>query len=249
MRKMKKKILVTLFISLSLHFQVQAEWSYGAKFLTTTVASCAAGYGAGYAYTSVNNYDSQPSQIISWMGAATGCLSGALFSYLFFDDSTDKLKTQNESDRKVIADLQIQITRLQNDKTLSGNKYAFNNEILGPNPFDNLDVKKIVEEKLIDLGNMPSGFTSDTCSKWYYFTLQGDNTISADKNDSKLEFIAIDKHYALIGFKFAYSYDGCFRPSTKQNGIFYERYWPSLNKFLNSRVRAFSLKVNQNNEE
>ncbi|BBH54626.1 hypothetical protein [Fluviispira sanaruensis] len=222
------------------------ELSYGTKFTLTTIAGCAVGFGSGYGYAQANNYDSQPSQILGWMGAATGCLTGALFSYLFYDDNTAKMASRISSDEKTITDLQIQLARLKNEKMNFGNE---NQADITPNfamqnPFENLGVSEIITKKTLDEKNLPKGFSSETCSKWLNFYLIGDGGIETEKKE-KLEFIAIDRNFALIGFQFAYSYDGCFKPSDAQNGSYYSRHWPELRDFLNGRVHGFKAKLMQ----
>ncbi len=236
---MKNKIIIfiaTLSFLLNSNY-AQAEWSYGAKFLATTFSGCAAGYGAGYGYAQVNNYDSQPGMIVSWMGAASGCLTGALFSYIFYEDKTQPLTARVSSDDKTIEDLKIQLARIKNstsyapyDGSNSQDFYSNVPESAKQNPFENLGVNEVITQKMIDQKNLPNGFSSETCSKWYSFYLTGDASITAIKKE-KLEFIAIDKNFALIGFQFAYSYDGCFKPSDEQNGKYYGQHWPSLSPY------------------
>lgn len=245
---MKKKIVIFSFL---LYVQIaNAEIAYGTKFLTTTLAGCAAGGIGSYVYADNTGYDSQPKSIISWMGAATGCLTGAVFSYFFYDDKTDKLTAKVASDEKTITDLQIQLARMKNSS------YTYSRDMTGmeeylprtvlpeldQNPFENLGISEVITQKMIDEKNLPTGFSSETCSKWYNFYLTGDSTITTNKKE-KLEFIAIDKNYALIGFQFAYSYDGCFKPSNSQNGKYFGNYWPNLTNFLHDRVAGLKRKV------
>lgn len=252
---MKSKLKLFVMKLFSLLFLVltsqnaQADWSYGAKFLATTFGGCAVGYGAGYGYSHVNNYDSQPGMIVSWMGAATGCLSGALFSYIFYEDKTQALTARVSSDDKTIEDLKIQLARIKNatsytsyDGSNPQEFYSNVPEVALQNPFENLGVTEVITQKMIDEKNLPTGFSSDTCSKFYNFYLTGDSTISTNKKD-KLEFIAIDKNFALIGFQFAYSYDGCFKPSDSQNGKYFGQYWPYLSQFLGKRVEGLYKRV------
>lgn len=247
---MKKTIVILSLVLFANH--ANAEMSYGSKFLATTLAACAVGGAGSYIYASNTGYDSQPRTIVTFMGATTGCISGALFSYLFYEDKTDKLTAQVSSDEKTITDLKIQLARMKNSSL-----YSFSSdmtgmeeylpktvlpELSGQNPFENLGITEVITQKMIDDKNLPSGFSSETCAKWYNFYLTGDSTISTTKKE-KLEFIAIDKNYALIGFQFAYSYDGCFKPSSSQNGKYFGNYWPSLTNFLHDRVAGLKRKV------
>ena len=50
------------------------------------------------------------------MGVATGCLTGAIFSYFFYDDNTQTLNTKISEQNKTIADLSIQLSDIQGQK-------------------------------------------------------------------------------------------------------------------------------------
>ncbi|CAO1295339.1 unnamed protein product [Diamesa hyperborea] len=144
--------LVTIFSSNNAY----ADWSYGGKFLATTFGGCAVGGASAYGYASNMNYDSQPKSIVTWMGAATGCLSGAIFSYFFYDDNSATLNTKINEQQKTIADLSIQLSDIQGQKQNG----AFNiPKVAGnfPNPFDNLKLSEGIPKTSYDESKLPPG--------------------------------------------------------------------------------------------
>jgi hypothetical protein len=228
-----KKTLFISFILIFISNYAHADWSYSGKFLATTVAGCAIGGSGSYVYADNTGYDSQPKAIVTWMGAATGCLTGAIFSYFFYDDNSATLNTRINEQQKTIADLSIQLADMQGQKQNG----TFNPPpLVGnyPNPFDKLQLKEGVAKQNYDLNNLPRGLNIKNCDKLYQYSLVDDgNDVELAKKSQ--EIIAVSKKFALVGFTFLYTPNDCFSPSLP-GGKYAESYFNGLESFLQKRV-------------
>jgi len=253
---MKTRILVisikiSIFLSLLCSFLnvniAYAEISYGAKFITTTLAGCAVGGIGAFVYADNTGYDSQPKQIVTFMGATTGCITGALFSYLIFNDNTAPLTQQVSADQKTINDLKNQLAHFEGGQ-LSGPitdpKIAANS--FSTSPLDTNFTSTVVDMKKTSLSDLPSGIAiknTPECKKWARISLIPDLN-EKSKRAENLQWIALDNNFAVIGIQFAYTNKNCFLPSPMQGGIYFGQYWPGVRNFLNGRVWAVQQTLN-----
>lgn len=235
MRKiMTLLFIISIFISSKIAY---ADWSYGGKFLATTFAGCAVGGISSYAYAENTGYDSQPKAIVTWMGAATGCLTGAIFSYFFYDDNSATLNTRINEQQKTIADLSIQLADIQGQKqngTFNPPKVAGNY----PNPFGDFKVTEGIPKTSYDENKLPSGLNIKKCNQMLKFTLQTPDEIKL--NSENMPVVAVSPHFALVGLTFLYSKNDCLFPSKK--GVYAEEYLNGLTDFLTSRVADWKTK-------
>lgn len=112
---MKKILYITFFMLNSMiGFSAHAEISYGAKFLFTTAGGCAVGGLTEFAIAKKAGFDSQPTQIVSLLGATSGCLTGALISYFFYEDKTRDYDAQFSAQAKVKHDLSLHLVAMKN---------------------------------------------------------------------------------------------------------------------------------------
>lgn len=217
----------------------QADLSYGAKFVLTTAAGCTAGgIGTGI-YASQAGYDTQPRATVTWMGAATGCLTGAVFSYFFYNDESGSLQTRISEQQKTIQDLSLQLASMQGQKqngTFSSDQVYRSL----PNPFDNLELKEGIAKSTYDPNHLPKGLNIKTCSHLWQYSLINDGSDVVSTTNSNSRIVAVSKNFALVGFAFLYSPNDCFSPST-ENGFYAEKYFPGLENFLINRVRNWKL--------
>lgn len=120
-----KKIfyIITSFILVSFFGSyAHADISYGAKFLFTTAGGCAVGGLTEFAIAKTAGYDKQPTQIISLLGATSGCLTGALFSYFFYDDKSLGSYTQIVAQKKISEDLALHFVAMHGQMNFNGKK-------------------------------------------------------------------------------------------------------------------------------
>lgn len=110
-------ILVSFFSSYA-----HADISYGAKFLFTTAGGCAVGGLTEFAIAKTAGYDKQPTQIISLLGATSGCLTGALFSYFFYEDKSLGSSTKIVSQKKIIDDLALHFIAMRGQTNFNEKK-------------------------------------------------------------------------------------------------------------------------------
>jgi hypothetical protein len=218
-----------------------ADMSYGSKFFITTLSGCAAGGAGAYTYAEATGYDSQPKQIVTFMGATTGCITGALFSYLFFNDNTAGLTQQVTSDQKTIDDLKNQLIRIQGGQ-LSGPitdpKVAAN--AFFTSPLDSNFTSNLIDMKSTPSSELPTGIAiknTPECKKWARISLIPDADGKVRKVEN-LQWIALDNNFAVLGIQFAYTNKNCFLPSPMQGGIYFGQYWAGVRDFLNGRVWA-----------
>lgn len=235
--KNKLMILCFSFSSIAIVNKANADMSYGAKFLATTFSGCAVGGFGSYFYADNTGYDSQPKAIVTWMGAATGCLTGAIFSYFFYDDNSATLNTRINEQQKTIADLSIQLADIQGQKqngTFNPPKVAGNY----PNPFGDFKVSEGVAKTSYDENKLPTGLNIKKCNQMLKFTLQTPDEIKL--NSENMPVVAVSPHFALVGLTFLYSKNDCLFPS--KNGVYAEEYLNGLTDFLTSRVTDWKTK-------
>ena len=239
-------LISILFSFLSTNF-AYAEMSYGSKFIVTTLSGCAAGGAGAYTYAESTGYDSQPKQVVTFLGATTGCITGALFSYLFFNDNTAPLTQQVSADQKTINDLKNQLARFEGGQ-LSGSitdpRIAANS--FSTSPLDPIFTSTVVDMKKTSLSDLPSGIAiknTPECKKWARISLIPDLN-EKSKRAENLQWIALDNNFAVIGIQFAYTNKNCFLPSPMQGGIYFGQYWPGVRNFLNGRVWAVQQTLN-----
>lgn len=231
-------VATTLFSPL-LSNTAHADLSYGAKFVLTTASGCAAGGVGSSIYASQAGYDSQPQQTLTWMGAATGCLTGALFSYFFYNEDSGSLQTKISEQQKTIQDLSLQLATMQGQRqngTFSSDQVYRSL----PNPFDKLELKEGVAKSTYDPNHLPKGLNIKTCSHLWQYSLINDGNDVLNTTESNSRIVAVSKNFALVGFAFLYSPNDCFSPST-ENGFYAEKYFPGLENFLINRVRNWKL--------
>lgn len=247
-RGLIKTYLILMVFSMIIYSKVSyAEMSYGSKFVVTTLSGCAVGGGGAYAYAESTGYDSQPKQVVTFLGATTGCITGALFSYLFFNDNTAPLTQQVSADQKTINDLKNQLARFEGGQ-LSGPitdpKIAANS--FSTSPLDHLFSSTVIDMKKESLSNLPDGIAiknTPECKKWARISLIPDLN-DKSKKAKNLQWIALDNNFAVIGIQFAYTNKNCFLPSPMQGGIYLGQYWPGVRNFLNGRVWAVQQSLN-----
>ncbi len=236
---MKNKfILFTSFILIFSSNNAQADWSYGGKFLATTVGACLAGGAGAYFYADNTGYDNQPKMILTWSGAAFGCITGAVFSYFFYDDNSATLNTRINEQQKTISDLSIQLADMQGQKqngTFNIPKVAGNY----PNPFDNLKLSEGVPKHAYDDSKLPPGLNLKKCNRMLKFTLTNSGNDVA-LNSEMQNIVAVSPNFALVGFTFLYSPNDCIFPS--KNNEYAEEHFNGLTKFLYDRVDDWNSK-------
>lgn len=231
--------LISIFISSKYAY---ADWSYGGKFLATTVAGCAVGGASSYAYAENTGYDSQPKAIVTWMGAATGCLTGAIFSYFFYDDNSATLNTWINEQQKTIADLSIQLADIQGQKqngTFNPPKIAGN----FPDPFSDFKVSEGIAKTTFDDSKLPPGLNIKKCNKMLKFTLQS-NANDLKLNSESMPVVPISPNFALVGFTFLYSQNDCISPF--KSGVYAEENMKGMTEFLTDKVESWKRKENLN---
>ena len=235
-----KKIFTFLICSDFYHLTVHADISYGSKFLLTTAGGCGVGGITGYTVAKSTGYDLQPTQTITWLGATTGCLTGALFSYFFYDDKSSRLNSRIAEQQKTIQDLSLQLAATQGQKQngtfAMGNNEKFKNL---QNPFDDVRVKEGVAKFKFDSQNLPSGLKLRSCDRLWQYTLTGDGNDVENTNSQNKKIVAVSKNFALIGFTFLYSPQDCFAPSGSE-GLYAEDFFPGLTLFLEQRVQNWT---------
>lgn len=231
--------LVTIFSSNN----AQADWSYGAKFVATTVGACFAGGAGAYVYAANTGYDNQPKMIMTWSGATIGCITGAIISYALYHDESATLNTRINEQQKTIADLSIQLSDIQGQKQNG----SFNiPKVAGnfPNPFDNLKLSEGIPKTSYDESKLPPGLNLKKCNKMLKFTLI--NSADDLKLNSELpSVVAVSPNFALVGFTFLYSPNNCIYPS--KNGQYAEENFKGLTEFLYTRVDDWKAKQNLKN--
>ncbi|BBH54712.1 hypothetical protein [Fluviispira sanaruensis] len=237
-----KSIVVTLALSSSFAY---ADWSYGGKFLATTAAGCVAGLGAGYMVGEYGGYDSQPKQIVTYMSGVTGCLTGALFSYFFYDDPTRELSQRSQQLQYVNDQLQLQLQATVNGNQLQkmGGRIPQN----GSNTVDisraelnnilnNMQIAKIDSSGLGGSSSIIKGLKD--CGTIYPLWMGKDgfvNSLSSDKIQEESQWIPVSQNYALKVWQFYYSKEGCFE-ADKRYGYF-ENIMPGLSANLEKQLR------------
>lgn len=253
----KYSILISLSLNM-ISFYAHAEWSYAGKFLATTASTCAAGLATGYAVGENGGYDSQPKQIVTWMGGVTGCLSGAVFSYFFFNDPSKELAQKNEQLSSTNAQLQLQIQQITNAQNLGTANYplpqGMNRNLNSSSNDDgsilnNLDIAKIDPEKIGGTGGITGGIKQ--CNIIYpiwmddagfVHSFSGKNIAAAEK------WIPVSQNFAIKTWQFYFSPSGCFEPN-KQYGYF-ERVMPGLTNRLWQELKTVeNKKAKENNLE
>lgn len=235
---MLKIKLVISVLSVAFYCGADASMSYGSKFLLTTISGCAAGGLGSYAYASNSGYDSQPRGIITWMGAATGCLSGAVFSYFFYDDNTQDLNTQISAQNKTISDLTIQLSEMQGQKQSEG----FNPpKIIGnyPDPFNDFKVSEGIAKSTFDESKLPQGLNIKKCNKMLKFTLEP-NANDLKLNTDSAPVVPVSPNFALVGFTFLYSQNDCINPPS--SGVYAEENLKGMSDFLTEKVQQWKIK-------
>ena len=247
--KLKKLLGIIFVCSALLSNRAFADMSYGSKFITTTIAGCAVGGAGAYTYANATGFDSQPKQIVTLMGATTGCLTGALFSYLFFDDKTSGLTQQLTADQKTIDDLKNQLMQIQGGQltgSITNPKIEAN--AFSTSPLDQNFTSEIIDMSQVNLSDLPTGLAiknTAECKKWARISLIPDMK-SKSKKSQNMQWIALDNNFAVIGIQFAYTNKKCFLPSPIQGGLYYGQYWPGVRDFLNSRVWAIEESLKNN---
>ena len=241
---MKNKLMILCFIfsSLSMINRAYADMSYGAKFLLTTFSGCAAGGFGSYVYADNTGYDSQPKAIVTWMGAATGCLTGAIFSYFFYDDNTQTLNTKISEQNKTIADLSIQLSDIQGQKqngTFNPPKVAGN----FPDPFSDFKVSEGIAKTTFDDSKLPPGLNIKKCNRMLKFTLEP-NANDLKLNSESMPVVPLSPNFALVGFTFLYSQNDCISPT--KNGLYAEENLKGMTDFLTDKVESWKRKQGLN---
>jgi hypothetical protein len=246
MRIIKNKFLLSIFLASSFIFSNTAngEFSYAGKFLSTTAAGCAVGFGTGFMIGESGGYESQPKQIISWMSAATGCLSAAVFSYFFYDDPTKDIAQRNEQLQHVNNQLQLQLQAQVNSGTLQNQKFAFSNQSSINLILENMQIARIDPEKIGAIGNIKSGLKK--CDVIYPLWMGKNGFVHSDTETIKIEesWIPVSPHFALKTWQFYYSKDGCFEADKKYG--YFENVMPGLSNQLENQLRyTLTTKENQ----
>lgn len=252
--------LLLVFFSLTFSFNAYARWSFAGKFLATTASSCAVGAAAGYTYAESTGYDSQPKQVVTWMSGVTGCLTGAVFSYFFFDDPSKDLAAKNEQLSSINSQLQLQIQQITDVENLGLNHYPMpqgmgqshgQNKNLQTNYSENddysiltnLDIGKIDPDKIGGTGGIIGGIKQcnviypiwmDDAGFVHSFSGKGKTVVAAEK------WIPVSPNFAIKTWQFYFSPDGCFEQN-KQYG-FFERVMPGLTNKLWQELRTVEQK-------
>ncbi|KAB8039138.1 hypothetical protein GCL60_09795 [Silvanigrella paludirubra] len=231
--KVNFKITLLLLSLLSFVNNAYAEWSYAGKFLATTAAGCAVGGAGSYFYANGAGYDTQPRAIVTWMGAATGCLTGALFSYLFYDD-----------DSKTLAQVNEQLTATNNRLQLELQKSANNSSFGVPLPSvklpdlnSTLNSFKIAKMESIYEMDVKTNPTIADCSGDYYsIWLDSNGYAHSAKKDERPRnlWIPVSPNLAMSSWQFIYSSTGCFKPHPSYD--YFEKIVPGLARMLENQI-------------
>ncbi|MBX9837690.1 MAG: hypothetical protein K2X69_05155 [Silvanigrellaceae bacterium] len=251
---MKNKIyskIVLFFLSIVMTSNTaQAEWSYAGKFLATTASGCAAGLASGYMVGNYGGYDSQPKQIVTYMGGVTGCLTGALFSYFFYDEPSKDLAQRNEQLQYVNDRLQLQLQSSVNANQLqklggmlptspSGNNLGQTNSIL-----ENMKIAQIDPSKIGGMGSILNGIKK--CNIIYPLWMGKDGFVNSsnDKINEEDSWIPVSPNFAIKVWQFYYSKDGCFEKDPRYG--YFEKVVPGLTKSLKMHM-DYTLGINEDN--
>lgn len=240
---MKNKLFskfILLFLPLVITTNTaKAEWSYAGKFLATTAGGCAAGLASGYMIGNYGGYDSQPKQIVTYMGGVTGCLTGALFSYFFYDEPSKDLTQRNEQLQHVNDQLQLQLQTVVNSNQLQrmggGQQNLKNSGQINLNSIlSNMQIAQIDPSKIGGLGNIQNGLKKCDIIYPLWMGRNGFVSSSSDKNANEDTWIPVSPHYAIKAWQFYYSKDGCFE-ADKRYG-FFENVMPGLTDNLQKQL-------------
>nr|BFD33494.1 hypothetical protein GTC16762_31130 [Pigmentibacter ruber] len=249
---MKNKLfskVILLFLSLVITTNTaKAEWSYAGKFLATTAGGCAAGLASGYMIGNYGGYDSQPKQIMTYMGGVTGCLTGALFSYFFYDEPSKDLTQRNEQLQHVNDQLQLQLQTIVNSNQLkkmngsipSGNQSNINSIL------ENMKIAQIDPSKIGGLGNIQNGLKK--CDIIYPLWMGKDGFVNSQSESMKEEdsWIPVSPNFAIKVWQFYYSKDGCFEKDTRYG--YFESVMPGLTRNLKTHLE-YTLGINVDKKE
>jgi hypothetical protein len=234
---MKNKIIfiiATICFLLNTNY-AQASWSYGSKFLATTFAGCAVGGAGSYIYADNTGYDSQPKLIVTWMGAATGCLTGALFSYFFYDDESAALSQVNEQLMATNNALQRQLQKSVNTSTFGPPLPSI--DLSGVSShliLNSMQIGKLSSLSEIDVKTNP---TINDCESGVYSLWMDSNGFvhSANKEERPRNlWIPVSSDLAISAWQFLYSDKNCFK-AHPQYGYF-ESIAPGLTKMLKNQI-------------
>lgn len=249
---MKNKILLVSVLSVvSIFNTAKAEWSYAGKFLATTASGCAAGLASGFMIGNYGGYDSQPKQIVTYMGGVTGCLTGALFSYFFYDEPSKDLTQRNEQLQHVNDQLQLQLQSVVNSNQLQKMGGQQNPKNIGQinlnSILSNMQIAQIDPSKIGGLGNIQNGLKK--CDVIYPLWM-GRNGFVNSGSDSNIvnedAWIPVSPHYAIKSWQFYYSKDGCFE-ADKRYG-FFENVMPGLTDNLQKQLE-YTLGIKEESEK
>jgi hypothetical protein len=257
---MKNKILKILtnhgifFLAIYISNIAHAEWSYGGKFISATLSGCAAGGVSAYSYADSTGYDSQPKQVVTLLGMTTGCVTGAIFSYFFFDDPSRDLAQNNEHLRSANAQLQLQIQQITNAQNLGMQNYSMTqsanqNSHSPTNPslnddysiLKNLDIGKIDPTKIGGTGGISGGIKQ--CNIIYPIWMDDAGFVHSFSGKSIAateKWIPVSPNFAIKTWQFYFSPDGCFEQN-KQYG-FFEHVIPGLTNRLWQELRTVERK-------
>ena len=237
-----------LVIILFFKNNARAEWSYAGKFLATTAAGCAAGGGVSYLYANNTGYDSQPRAIVTWMGTATGCLTGALFSYFFYEEPSKDLAQRNEQLQHVNDQLQLQLQTVVNSNQLKkmngsmpGGNQSNINSIL-----ENMKIAQIDASKIGGMGSILNGMKK--CNIIYPLWMGKDGFVNSQSENNKEEdsWIPVSPNFAIKVWQFYYSKDGCFEKDTRYG--YFESVMPGLTRNLKTHLE-YTLGINEEKKE
>lgn len=238
---MKLKFVNKLLLLSLLSFvnNAQAEWSYGGKFLATTAAGCAVGGVGSYFYANNTGYDTQPRAIVTWMGAATGCLTGALFSYFFYDDDSKMLAQVNEQ-------LTATNNRLQLELQKSANNAASIPTLKIPDINKTLNSFKIAKIDSIHEMDVQTSPTASDCSGNYYAAWLDSNGYVRSNKDARPKnlWIPISPNLAMSAWQFIYSETGCFKPHPSYD--YFQKIYPGISEMIEKQIVLTAEKNPQN---
>lgn len=237
--KVNFKITLLLLSLLSFVNNAQAEWSYAGKFLATTAAGCAVGGAGSYFYANGNGYDTQPRAIVTWMGAATGCLTGALFSYFFYDDDSKTLAQVNEQ-------LMATNNRLQLELQRSANNAAAIPTIKIPDINKTLSSFNIAKINSIHDMDVQTNPTASDCSGNYYAAWIDSNGYVRSNRDQRPKslWIPISPNLAMSAWQFIYSEEGCFKPHPTYE--YFQKIYPGISEMVENQIVLTAEKNPQN---
>jgi hypothetical protein len=243
---MKNKIILNAFVVFLLSFSkiAVAEISYAAKFLNTTAFGCSVGLGSGFLLGEYGKYDVKTKQVVSWMSAATGCLSAAIFSYFFYDDPSKDLVQRNEQLQHLNNQLQLQLQAQVNNETLQTQNFLTNNKTIN-SILENMQIARIDPEKIGGVDNLKTGLKK--CDVIYPLWMGKNGFVHSNIHQIKVEesWIPVSPHFALKAWQFYYSKDGCFEED-KEYGYF-EDVMPGLSNQLENQLR-YTLTIKQKNK-